>query len=74
MQVKVRLFASFRAGRFKEKTRDCLPGTTVSQIAQELSLPDEDVRIVLVNGRHATVDQTLNEGDTLSFFPPVGGG
>jgi molybdopterin converting factor small subunit len=37
-------------------------------------LTEEELGIVLINGRHAWVERVLQEGDTLSLFPLVGGG
>jgi molybdopterin converting factor small subunit len=74
MQIKVKLFATLRVGRFNVEYRDYPPGSTVGQITEELDIPEKELGIVFVNGRHAAVDQLLKEGDTLSFFPLVGGG
>lgn len=74
MKVCVRLFATFRDGRFKEKTNEYEPGTRVSQIIRELELPEDQLGAVLVNARHVEPDRELHEGDTLSIFPLVGGG
>ena len=43
-------------------------------IVNELAIPVEEVGVILINGRHASLDQTVAEGDTLSLFPLVGGG
>jgi molybdopterin converting factor small subunit len=43
-------------------------------VVASLTIPEPEIGIVLVNGRHAPLAQTLNEGDTLSLFPLVGGG
>jgi sulfur carrier protein ThiS len=47
--------------------------TTVGDLISRLGLPDEP-RVVFVNGRHATDDQALLEGDRVAIFPPVAGG
>ncbi len=74
MHITVKLFATFRLGRFKVDEREVPEGTDVAQIVRELELAEAELGIVLVNGRHAELAQTLNEGDTLSLFPLVGGG
>jgi molybdopterin converting factor small subunit len=74
MKVTVKLFATFREGRFKVEDRDFLAGIDCRGIVAELGLRDEELGIVLVNSRHASLDQELREGDTLSLFPLVGGG
>jgi molybdopterin converting factor small subunit len=45
----------------------------VDQLAQQISIPEEDVSVVFVNGKHATLDSTLSEGDRVAFVPPTGG-
>ncbi len=74
MTVTVKLFATFRNGRFKEEVRQYGVGTTVSQVIHELELPENELGAILVNARHAEEDQVLQNGDTLSIFPLVGGG
>ncbi|HOP40663.1 MAG TPA: MoaD/ThiS family protein [Geobacteraceae bacterium] len=74
MKVTIKLFATFRTGRFGEKTCDYAPGTTVKDILDELELPLEEIGATLINHRHVEEDQTLEDGDMLSIFPLVGGG
>jgi molybdopterin converting factor small subunit len=74
MKVTVKLFATFRAGRFGEQTREYAPDTTVGNILNELDLPLDEIGATLINHRHVEEDQKLQDGDTLSIFPLVGGG
>lgn len=74
MNVTVKLFATFRTGRFGSETRMYDEGTTVKKIINELNLPEDDIGATLINGRHVEEDCELQEGDTLSIFPLVGGG
>ncbi len=74
MKVTVKLFATFRAGRFGEQTKEYGSGTTVAEILNELSLPLDEIGATLINHRHVEEDQVLQDGDTLSIFPLVGGG
>jgi len=72
--VTVKLFASFRTGRFEVKTADYPAGTTVGDVVDSLALPRADVGIILINSRHAEFDRPLAEGDNLALFPLLGGG
>ena len=72
--MKVKLFASFRDGRFNEKEWDYVDGITVGGILEKLNINTKDVGVVLVNSRHRETDYKLQEGDTLSVFPLLGGG
>ncbi|GFO66712.1 molybdopterin synthase sulfur carrier subunit [Geomonas limicola] len=74
MQVTVKLFATFRNGRFKLEERELPEGTLVRQVVADLSLTDDEIGIIMINGRHGMLDQELLPGDVLSLFPLVGGG
>jgi molybdopterin converting factor small subunit len=74
MQITVKLFATFRTGRFKVEQRDYPAGTTVGEVVAGLGIDEKELGTVMVNSRHAGVGQVLNEGDALAIFPLVGGG
>lgn len=74
MNIEVRLFATLRAGRFKKENRVYDIGSTVQVIIDDLNIPHDDIAIILVNGRDGLMTTQLNDADTLSVFPPVGGG
>jgi sulfur-carrier protein len=74
MIVNVKLFATLRAGRGKIVELSWVEGLTPRQIIQTLDISEEDVAILLINGRDGTLDRILKQGDFISIFPPVGGG
>jgi len=74
MNVTVKLFASFRAGRFDIETGDYPEGTTVGDVADGLNLPRTELGIMMINNRHVKLDRILADGDTLALFPLLGGG
>jgi len=74
MNITVKLFASFRTGRFGEKNFDYPEACRVSRVLHELDIAASEVGVLLVNGRHVTVDSNLSPGDTLAIFPLIGGG
>ncbi len=51
-------------------------GLTVAALVEQLQIPKEMAQLVLVNGVNieGEYSRTLQEGDTLSVFPPVAGG
>lgn len=76
MHVRVKLFAQYREGRFKEAMLEYPEGTCAKTIIEDLGI-DESIYplgVLMLNGRHKPEDIVLNEGDTLSLFPKVGGG
>ncbi len=50
------------------------PGSTVADIVRRLSISEKEAALIFVNNRHADLSTSLADGDTLSIFPPVGGG
>lgn len=74
MDITVKLFATFRTGRFTIETREYPDGTTVADVVRELKLSEQELGIMMVNSRHVKLDHRLAEGDTLALFPLLGGG
>ena len=74
MKVTVKLFASFRTGRFDIETVDYPPGTTVANVADSIKLPRNELGIMMINNRHVKLDSLIADGDTLALFPLLGGG
>jgi sulfur-carrier protein len=74
MRITMRLYATLREGHAPEESLELPPGTSVSAVIKELRIPESVVTLIFVNGRHASPDTTLDEGDTVALFPPIGGG
>lgn len=74
MTVTVKLFASFRTGRFSIQTCEYPECPTVGDIVTALAIPVTELGIMLVNSRHVKLDHRLADGDTLALFPLLGGG
>lgn len=74
MKLKVKLFATLRKNNAKEQLLEVAEGTTPAHIMKRLGIPEEEVAIIMVNGRHSKADTKLVETDILALFPPVGGG
>ena len=74
MQITVKLFATFRHNRFKIAVQEHPENCVCRLIMDGLGLAETEIGVVMVNGRHAILDQVLREGDTLSLFPLIGGG
>jgi len=74
MTIEARLFATLREGRGKIVHVELDEGAKVSDLAERLRIAPGEIAILLVGGRDARLDRTLADGDTVSIFPPVGGG
>lgn len=73
MQITVKLFGGYRAGRFREAVRDYPGGSSVGTVLQSLDITSAQ-GILLVNGKPALWAQLLSDGDTVTLFPLVSGG
>ncbi len=74
MVVTVKLFATFRAGRFDVARLEQPDRATIADVVDGLRIPRHEIGVVLVGGRHADLSQGLSGGETVSIFPLVGGG
>ncbi len=82
VKVNVKLFATLRAYA-PAAAKDgvfCLEldsGVRIQDVIARLGLPGHPWQppwLSLVNGRQRGPDHRLEDGDTLSFFPPLAGG
>jgi sulfur-carrier protein len=49
-------------------------GAIVRDVAHNLGVPEEEIRIIMVNGIGANLDTVLRGDERVALFPPVGGG
>jgi sulfur carrier protein len=74
MEVDVSLFATFKIGRFARQ-RVVLPEkATTSDLVELLKINPDEVGIIVVNQRDATLNQALTDGDRVTLLPVIGGG
>ena len=76
--VEILFFASYREQVGENRVTLAVPGgATVREVAEQLEA-DYPLKLkgalAAVNETYAAPDETLSEGDTLAFFPPVAGG
>jgi molybdopterin converting factor small subunit len=74
MEVEVRLFATFRVGRWKSKRLSLSENTHIKDVLDLLQINPDEIGMILVNGSYKTIEHKLNDGDILAVFPPVAGG
>lgn len=72
--LDVRLFATLREGRQKTYELPAEDFKTAKDICDYLEIPYDEVAILLINGFHSKVSDTVKDGDVISVFPPCGGG
>jgi molybdopterin converting factor small subunit len=84
MRIHVRLFANLR-DRFPGGDRgkgdvDLDDGASLADLINRLEIPDPQVQMVLVDGQQVPrttsgrEERVLQDGETVSIFPPVSGG
>ena len=49
-------------------------GTSVREVAERLFIPEQEVKLIMVDGVHAEWQTVLTGNERLALFPPVGGG
>jgi sulfur carrier protein len=74
MEVEVRLFATFRRGRWKNKYFEFEREISIGDILKQLDIEEKELGIALVNGKNCEIETSLKDGDILALFPPIGGG
>ena len=74
MNIKVRLFATLRENRGRELIMSLPNGSSPVDIIEKLNISKPEIAILLINGRDGGFTVELLEGETVSIFPPVGGG
>ena len=47
---------------------------TVADLLHELNIPSEEVKIIFINSKSASLDTQIKDGDRIGLFPAVGGG
>ena len=74
MIVELKLFGTFREGRFKRKDLELTEGALLSAIIDPLDLPKNQAKIVMVKGVAVTNDCVLHDKDVIAIFPLIAGG
>lgn len=74
MHVTVRLFATLRQNREKEMVMEVPDESVIKDIIERLNINRKDAAILMINGKGAKLDAILADHDTVSIFPPLGGG
>jgi len=80
VRVNVRLYATFISYAPTEHAGDPVDvgledSASLADLIRKLGIPEDDVHLAIVNGRIVhDRSQSLQEGDRVALFPPVGGG
>ena len=74
MVVEVKLFATFREGRFNEKELELPEESSIGDLLKYLKIPEKNAKIIIVNGLSVPVEHKLRNKDVVAIFPPIAGG
>lgn len=79
MKVEVRVFATLRRylpelGIGEARVIDVPEGTTLDEIREILGLPEEEVKVIMVNHLQAAPEDLAADGDRITYIPAVAGG
>ena len=80
MQIEIKLLTQFKqylpnpdlTGNTRSLKLDA--SGKIEDVFKELGIPLNVPKVIMLNDRHATIEDTLKEGDRVTVFPPVGGG
>jgi molybdopterin synthase sulfur carrier subunit len=78
MKVAVKLFAGLREYAPQSKVGPILldvpRGHTVGDVLVSLGIPEDQQKIIFVNGVHGVEETALSDDDRVGVFPPIAGG
>lgn len=79
MKIEVRLFASLAsyADHGDMDSDGCISfktPATIRDAIQRLGVPEQEIKLVFLNGVGASLDSSLKDRDRVGIFPPIGGG
>lgn len=72
MRVQVKLFFHLRKDRIQDV--ELAGESNAADLIRQLGIRLEDVGVLSINDRQASLDQRLKAGDVVSIIPPIGGG
>ncbi len=74
MKVEINLYASLARSVPRTGPVEIDEKTTILGLLRRLDVPMDKVKIIFLNGIHASGEESLKDGDRIGVFPPVAGG
>ncbi|NDY71751.1 MoaD/ThiS family protein [Desulfobacter hydrogenophilus] len=79
MKIEIRLFATLAsyASHGEMDADACLSfdgPATIRDAVQRLGVPEQEIKLVFLNGVGVSLDSSLKDKDRVGIFPPIGGG
>jgi len=73
--IQLKLFATLQ--EFTPPSADNYsidPGISIFDLLEQIKMPREKAKLIFINGVKAELTATLEGGERVGIFPPVGGG
>jgi molybdopterin converting factor small subunit len=74
--IRIKLFATLK--KFLPKNSgeavQIRSGMTVRGLLAQLGIPESEAKLIFINGKKGNLTTTLQGGERVGIFPPVGGG
>ena len=74
-QIQLKLFATLQ--EFTPPSADTYSidqGISIFELLEQINMPREKAKLIFINGVKAELSSTLEGGERVGIFPPVGGG
>ena len=74
--IEINLFASLK--KYLPAESACRypvePGTPLSALLDQLRIPEDEVKLIFIDGVKEDASALLHGGERVGIFPPIGGG
>ena len=74
-QIQLKLFATLQ--QFTPPSADNYSieqGISIFELLEQINMPREKAKLIFINGVKAELTSTLEGGERVGLFPPLGGG
>jgi sulfur carrier protein ThiS len=73
--IQIKLFASLQPFMPPSGEKHPInPGISIRNLLEQLNIPPEKAKLIFIDGIKANLSSTLDGGERVGIFPPVGGG
>jgi molybdopterin converting factor small subunit len=75
LTIEIRCFATLQS--YTPPNAERYPvevGTSIEKIIETLSIPRDQIKLIFSNGVRCDWSTTVQDGDRIGIFPPIGGG
>jgi sulfur-carrier protein len=74
--IEIKLFASLKKYLPPDSACRCSvePGTPLSALLDQLCIPEDELKLIFIDGVKQDARVLLHGGERVGVFPPIGGG